>query len=193
VSAAGAVLAGGLGRRMAPGPKAAAALAGRPLVSYPLAALSEVCDPVAVVAKSGSGLPALDGGVLVWEEPPRPRHPLCGIVHALERAGGPVLVCAADMPFVTAQACRALLEAVSADAVAVVATDGDDADARLQPLFGVYLPSALDGLRGDLGRDLALTATVEALSPVRVPLPADVLGGVNTPQELAAAERRLSA
>jgi molybdopterin-guanine dinucleotide biosynthesis protein A len=44
---AGAVLAGGLGRRMAPRAKAGVTLAGRPLIAYALTALAEVCDPVA--------------------------------------------------------------------------------------------------------------------------------------------------
>jgi molybdenum cofactor guanylyltransferase len=190
---AGAVLAGGLGRRMSPQAKAGALLAKRPLIAYPLAALAAVCDPVAVVAKASSELPPL-GDAALWVEPDEPRHPLTGIVHALERADGPVLVCAADMPFVTAGACRALLDAVAAGAPAVVAqSQGDGEEPRLQPVFGLYLTDALDELRAALATEVALTATVEVLAPVRVTFPPEVLHGVNTPQELAAAERRLSA
>ena len=53
-----------------------------------------------------------------WDEPDEPRHPLAGIIHALERAGGPVLVCAADMPFVTTSACRELMAAAAAGGAA---------------------------------------------------------------------------
>ena len=115
-------------------------LAGRPLASYPLAALAVVCERVAVVCKPDTVLPELEAER--WDEPAEPRHPLTGIVHALETAGSPVLVCAADMPFVTADACRTVLAAAGA-APAVVAV----ADGLLQPAFGMYAPAALAVLR----------------------------------------------
>jgi molybdenum cofactor guanylyltransferase len=185
----GAVLAGGAGRRLGRGSKAAAMLAGRPLVSYPLAALSQLCDQVAVVCKSSTELPELGEGVERWEEPPQPRHPATGIMHALERAGGPVLVCATDMPFVTADACRSLLSAAGAAAgsPAVVAVSGG----VLQPVFAMYAPAALDAFRA-AAPDAALTATVESLGPVRVALPPAIVRSVDTPEDLAEAEALLA-
>ncbi|HEX6458483.1 MAG TPA: molybdenum cofactor guanylyltransferase [Thermoleophilaceae bacterium] len=183
----GAVLAGGAGSRFRGASKPAALLAGRPLVSYPLEALADVCDRVAVVCKRGTDLPALDG-VERWDEPDEPRHPLAGIVFALAQAdGAPVLVCAADMPFVTADACRSLL-ATPPKGLAVVAA----ADGVLQPTFGLYAGRALDTLRGapPNGR---LTDAVEALDPVRVAFPMRLVQSVNTPEELAEAERLLAA
>ena len=185
---AGAVLAGGRGGRMAPDPKPAAVLAGRPLIARPLAALASVCDPVAVVCKRDTPLPPLPDGVERWQEPDEPRHPLTGIVYALERAGGPVLVCAADMPFVDDVACRALIDAFEVGGRCVVA----EADGRLQPVLGVYDSEALDALRA-APADAALTATVEALSPVLVSFAAAVVASVDTPEDLAAAEAALSA
>src|SRR4051794_41515179 len=105
----GAVLAGGAGSRMG-GAKPSAMLAGRPLASYAVAVLAEVCGSVVLVCKPDTELPSIDGAER-WEEPAEPRHPLTGIAYALERAGGPVLVCAADMPFVTPAACQSLIEA----------------------------------------------------------------------------------
>jgi molybdenum cofactor guanylyltransferase len=170
---------------MGGGSKAAASLAGRPLASYPADALGAVCERVAVVCKPDTLLPSLPG-VERWNEPELPRHPLTGIVHALETAGAPVLVCAADMPFVTVDACRSLLQAASTS-VAVVAT----ADGTLEPVFGLYAPAALDGLRS-AEPDAPLTRTVEALDPVRVALPAALVRSVNTPEELAEAEALLA-
>lgn len=184
----GAILAGGAGRRLGGRRgKAAAELAGRPLASYPLAALAGVCQRVAVVCKPDTPLPELPGAER-WDEPPQPRHPLTGILHALGVAGGPVLVCAADMPFVTADACRTLLTAAGAarDASAAVAVAGG----RLEPALGVYAPAAADALRA-APADAALSAAVESLSPVRVALPAALVRSVNTPDELAAAEAEL--
>ncbi len=137
----GAVLAGGVGSRLGRGSKPAALLGGRPLIEYPLAALAGVCERLAVVCKRATRLPELPGAER-WEEPDKPRHPLTGIVHALETAGAPVLVCAADMPFVTADACRTLMQGAGGSP-AVVAT----AAGVLQPTFGLYAPAALDELR----------------------------------------------
>jgi molybdopterin-guanine dinucleotide biosynthesis protein A len=181
----GVVLAGGAGSRLGADSKPATEVAGRPLISYPLAAVSAVCSRVAVVCKKSTSLPAL-GGVERWDEPDSPRHPLTGIVFALERAGEPVLVCAADMPFVTADACRSLLDAPH-KSVAVVAV----ADGVLQPVFAVYAPAALAALTA-APDDAPLTRTVEGLSPTRVALPARVVRSVNTPEELADAERALA-
>lgn len=183
----GAVLAGGKGSRLGKGSKPAALLAGRPLVSYPLEALGEVCERVAVVCKRGTVLPDLDGAER-WEEPDEPRHPLTGMVHALSEAGGePVLVCAADMPFVTADACRTLLAAPHKSVAVVAASDG-----VLQPTFGVYAPQALDTLRA-APADARLTDTVEGLNPTRVAFPARLMMSVNTPEDLAEAEELLTA
>ena len=182
----GALLAGGAGRRMK-GAKPAAELAGKPLIAWPAAALEEICDTVAVVCKPGTELPELEG-IERWDEPDEPRHPLTGVIHALERADGPVLVCAADMPFVTPDACQTLIERgrEGGGHAAVAVTEG-----RLQPVFGVYLPSALELLRAaDDG--VALSTTVESLDPVRVALPPPLVRSVNTRDELAEAEEELA-
>ena len=175
----GALLAGGAGRRIGGG-KPARVLAGRPLASYPAAALAAVCERVAIVAKPGEELPALPG-VEVWDdEPAEPRHPLTGIVHALERAGGePVLVCAADMPFVTPEALRTL----SGSATTAVAI----ADGVLQPVLGLYTPDVLPALKA-AEPDAPLTRTVEALDPAPVPLSAEEVRSIDTPEDLADAE-----
>jgi molybdenum cofactor guanylyltransferase len=181
----GALLAGGSGSRLGAGSKAAALVGGQPLASYPALALGAVCERVAVVCKRDTLLPDLPGTER-WEEPDEPRHPLTGIVHALATAGGPVLVCAADMPFVTADACRTLLQSAGAS-VAVVATS----DGVLQPTFGLYAPGALEVLR-EAETDAPLTRTIEALDPVRVALPAALVRSVNTQQDLAEAEALLA-
>ncbi len=182
----GVVLAGGEGRRLGGGSKAAARLAGRPLVEYPLDALAEVCERVAVVCKRDTRLPEL-GGAERWDEPDEPRHPLTGIVHALETAGAPVLVCAADMPFVTADACRTLIQGAGGSPAVVASAAG-----VLQPTFGLYAPAALDVLRA-APPDAPLTSTVEALDPARVALPPSLVRSINTPEQLADAEALLAA
>lgn len=173
----GAILAGGAGRRMGGVSKATLELDGRPLAAHVAAALDEVCDRVAVVCKPDTELPELPG-VERWDEPAEPRHPLTGILHALELASGPVLVCAVDMPWVTADACRSLLEAAPGGVAAVAVGDG-----RLCPVFGVYAPAARDAMRG-AAEDAPLHETVQSLDPVRVALPPALLRSANAPEDL---------
>jgi molybdopterin-guanine dinucleotide biosynthesis protein A len=178
----GVVLAGGAGRRMGGG-KAGRLLGGRPLASYPADALATVCERVAIVAKPGTELPELPGVERWDDEPAEPRHPLAGIVHALRRADGPVLVCAADMPFVTAEDLRAIARS-GRDAVAV-------SEGRLQPVLAHYTPAALPVLTA-AAPDEPLTRTVERLEPIRVAVPPRRARGIDTPEQLAAAEVELT-
>ena len=179
----GAVLAGGAGRRLGAPSKAMAPLAGRPLIAYPLEAMRQVAERTVVVCKRDTELPPLAEGVERWDEPDEPRHPLTGIIHALERARTEVLVCAADMPFVTPETLRALAE--PADASAVVATN----DGTLTPVLALYRPAALQRLR-EAGEGEALKRTVERLDPATVEL--SEATSMNTPEDLRAAESRLA-
>lgn len=156
----GVVLAGGAGRRIG-GAKAALALDGTPLIAYPIAALREALGDVAVVVKRTTELPALPG-VAIWIEPDAPRHPLLGVVEALRRADGrAVLVCAADMPFVTAALVRELATVDACGAAAVVPRAGG----RLQPLLARYEPAALAALEAALAAAGSLTDVVARLGP----------------------------
>jgi molybdopterin-guanine dinucleotide biosynthesis protein A len=173
-----AVLAGGAGRRMG-APKPLAPLGGRPLIAWPLAAAAAAGLDAVVVAKADTPLPALDAEV--WLEPAAPRHPLLGIVTALERAGGPVIAAGCDQPWLPPALLAALAAARGAAAPGV---DGAPA-----PLPARYELAALPALRAALDAQAPLRPTLAALAPVLVEL-ADpgTLAGVNTPEELAAAE-----
>lgn len=179
----GAVLAGGAGRRLGAPSKAMAPLAGRPLIAYPLEAMRQVCERTVVVCKRYIALPPLPEGVERWDEPDEPRHPLTGILYALEGAQTDVLVCATDMPFVTPGTLQALIEP---EGTAVVATN----DGTLTPVLALYRPNALHHLR-KAGEGVALRETVAGLDPATVEL--SEATSVNTPAELQEAERRLSA
>jgi molybdenum cofactor guanylyltransferase len=177
----GVILAGGLGARMG-GSKAIVELHGKPLVCYPLEAVHEALDEVVVVVKPDTELPSLPG-VTVWVEPGGPHHPLAGIVYALTAAEGrSVLICAADLPFVTAKVIRRIARARAGAAMAVVAYGAG----QLQPLLGCYQPRALETLeRIDLATAPAVKDVVARLSPrlVNVGDP-EVLFNVNAPEDL---------
>ncbi|MFN8113408.1 MAG: molybdenum cofactor guanylyltransferase [Solirubrobacterales bacterium] len=183
-----AILAGGLSRRMG-SPKAAVALNGLPLISYPLAAARAAGLEPVVVAKADSALPPLDCEVLV-EDASDP-HPLNGIVTALERGPGPQVVLACDVPLVPP---ALLAELARRDAPLVV-----PADPRPQPLVARWDPALLDRLRAAITTGEPLVRLVaelgaEAIAGAELRTfgdPAEMFANVNDPAGLEAAERLL--
>ncbi|HET8978650.1 MAG TPA: NTP transferase domain-containing protein [Solirubrobacteraceae bacterium] len=190
----GVILAGGRGRRLG-GAKATVRLAGAPLLDRPLSALREALGPaaaVAVVAKGDTALPDRPG-TAVWREPDSPRHPLAGLVCALERAGGrPVLLCPVDLPFVTVKTLARLATVPAGPSAVAVLACGPDSG--LQPLLGRWEPGALTGLQQALMRAPlpAMRALAAGLGAVSVAVPEAELANVNTPADLAAAQARLA-
>jgi molybdenum cofactor guanylyltransferase len=186
--AIGVVLAGGVGRRIG-GDKATVELDGRPLLLYPLAVLRAAFDEVAVVAKPETELPALDPDVPVWREADEHHHPLVGVVYALGCAGRrPVVVVAADMPFVSLALVTALARERARGAPAVVPR----AVGRLQPLCARYDPPALAALAGF---DPAARAqdVVAALRPRVLDWPdEEPFFNVNAPEDLLQASALLA-
>ncbi|HEY0391567.1 MAG TPA: NTP transferase domain-containing protein [Solirubrobacterales bacterium] len=190
--ALGAVLAGGRGSRIG-GAKATAELAGRPLISYPLAALAAAGIEPFVVAKPASALPPLSCPVI--REPELPRHPLCGIVAALRAAEGrPVVVVACDMPLAAPPLLAHL--AAANGRLLVPAPAG-----RLQPLQARYAAELLAALEAALEREEPLRRTVESLTPsllgeeeiARFGNPGRLFFNVNDGDDLRHAEQLLAA
>ena len=176
----GVVLAGGAGRRIG-GEKALVELDGRPLIHYPVAAMHGVLGEVVVVCKESTPLPTFAGVARVWCEPDEPRHPLAGVICALSQtADRPILVCAGDMPLVTADVLRALLAVRAGDAPAVVPRVGG----RLEPLLALYRPAALPTLAAMAPGEPA-TAVVERLDPLVVAIDdEDAFFNVNEPEDV---------
>lgn len=172
------ILAGGRGRRLG-GAKATVLLRGRPLISYPLESLSAALSEVVVLAKADTELPSLPG-TTVWIESQRMHHPAVGIVQALALAGGrSVLVCAADLPFVTPELVRELASGNPEDVPAVVASSRG----AMQPLLGCYHPRAARLLQA--GDERPLREQVAELTPrvVEVDDPRELFN-VNAPEDL---------
>ena len=190
----GVILGGGRGLRIG-GAKLAVALRGRPLISYPLAAMQQALSDVAVIAKADAVLPDLPG-TMVWIEPDSPRSPLLGIVEALALAGGrPVLVCPADLPFVTPDLLADLAGSPDDGAPAVVASF----DGVIRPLLGCYRPRAAGLLAGVAQRapdgepdERSVRATVDAIGPRAFEVAdATQLFDVDTPDDLLQAAAML--
>jgi molybdopterin-guanine dinucleotide biosynthesis protein A len=181
----GAVLAGGRGSRLG-GAKPTADLAGRPLISYPLAALAAAGIEPFVVAKSSAAIAF--GEVEVVTEPAEPTHPLVGIVAALRHADRPLVVLGCDFPFAPPALLRTLAEAPEP---LVVPAPGEEP----QPLMARWSPALLPRLEIALDREEPLRRTVAALSPrllddrelARFGDPARAFFNVNIPADLRAA------
>jgi len=194
-SALVAVLAGGRGRRLG-GEKALVELGGRTLISYPLQAARGAELEALVVAKRDTALPPVHAPVL--REPDQPRHPLCGVVAALQhvrdagRSQRPVLVLACDMPFVSA-ALLGWLARRHGETVAVEVTG------RVQPFPALYRPAQLERLEAELAAARPLRATLELLQATVVSEqtlrafgePRRLCFSVNEPADLQAVRRCL--
>ena len=184
--AIGVLLAGGASTRMGAS-KATALLGGVPLAQRALAPLRAAGLETAVVAKPGDPLPPLD--VPVWLESRERRHPLAGILEALERSGGrAVLVCACDMPFVTVE----LVEHLAGLGGSAVF----EAGGRLHPLLARYEQGTAEALGAALADGAPLHVAVHAAGVTILPEqelaafgdPGRLLFNVNTPADLARAE-----
>jgi molybdenum cofactor guanylyltransferase len=177
----GAVLAGGAASRLG-GAKATARLNGRPLISYPLAALAQAGLEAIVVAKADSPLPPLEVALLT--EPDEPAHPLAGVVAALEQAGSRgVLVLPCDAPFVTSMLLRVMAGAAKATAAR--------SSGQVHPLIAFYPASALGPLESAVHDGASATQAVESLDPEWIEVPERETFNVNTPDDLARAEALL--
>jgi molybdopterin-guanine dinucleotide biosynthesis protein A len=186
----GALLAGGRSSRIG-APKATLELGGRPLISYPLAAMADAGIETVVVAKPDTALPEMENEV--WLEPQQPSHPLLGIVTALERAAGrPVFVCGCDMPFVTAELISHLAHREGPIVLPF-------AGGRYHPLLARYRPSLAPALASALEQQRPLQQVVAALGPALIDEqglaqfgePERLLFNVNTPADLERARELL--
>jgi molybdenum cofactor guanylyltransferase len=184
------VLAGGRGTRMG-APKASLDLGGRSLIEHPLNAFAHAQIEAVVVAKRTTSLPPLS--IDVWREPDEPTHPLCGIVTALERAGGrAVVACGCDMPFVSPGMLSSL--ATTNQRLVVPKAGG-----CLHPLLARYEPVLLEPLRAALADGRPVQETVAALEPMLISEPelhelGDpelILFNINEPDDLERAEQVL--
>jgi molybdenum cofactor guanylyltransferase len=138
-------------------PKATAQLAGRPLIAYAIAAARAAGLAPFVVAKEDTSLPELDCPVL--REPDEPRHPLTGVVAALEHAGTPIVVLPCDAPLVPPDLIAALAGSPSPLAM--------PEHPRPQPLIARYSPSLLDRLRAALDEGSSMEELTERIGGLR--------------------------
>ena len=195
----GVLVAGGRGSRLLGHvPKALVRLGGRTLLERSLAILGEVCGEVVVAAPATLALPV--PAAMRIADVPGAAGPLAGVAAGLAaRSFECALVLGVDFPLMRPAALAALRDQIDqiGDAPALLPAPGGTP----QPLAAAYRPEAAAPLALALERgERALTAAVLALAP-RLLADAELErleGGLenffnlNTPEDLAEAERRLA-
>ena len=122
-----AILAGGRASRLGGLDKSQLVVDGLTILDRQLRVLRDVVDRVVIVANDPAPFAAIDAAVIPDLVPGA--GALGGIYTALSHAGGPVLVVACDMPFLTAPFLRHVLQA------------GEGADAAVPRDAGGYHPA----------------------------------------------------
>lgn len=188
----GILLAGGRARRMGGGDKGLLPLAGLPLAQWTLATLAPQVGTLYINANRHFNKYAAFGFPVVADIIDGYPGPLAGIHAGMMRADSDwILSAPCDSPFLPINLGEQLLTAaVVAQADIAVATAGG----RTQPVFMVAKSSLAKGLAVFLnGGDGKIEHWYKAEKFVEVAFPdAAAFDNINTPAELAAAEKRLS-
>ncbi|NEU11451.1 molybdenum cofactor guanylyltransferase MobA [Methylobacterium sp. BTF04] len=197
----GVILAGGLSRRMGGGDKPLLTLGGRPLLDRVVERFTRQCPAGLILNANGdptrfAGFP----GMIVRDDLPDHPGPLAGLLAALDHAAAhyPDIVAVAsvtgDAPFLPPDLVERL-EAVrgsSGTEIAIAASDG-----RAHFTIGLWPVALRVDLRRFLvtegGRRVGAFLDRHAVSQVDWPAePVDPFLNVNTPDDLARAERALT-
>jgi molybdopterin-guanine dinucleotide biosynthesis protein A len=141
ISAGGIVLCGGQSKRMGQ-PKAWLPFAGETMLARVVRLLSEVVDPIVVVAAPDQELPPLSAGVLLARDVEKGRGPLQGLSAGLQALGGKVeatYLSSCDVPLLQPLFVRRMLSLLGDYNICVPHVDGFH-----HPLAAVYRVGVLD-------------------------------------------------
>lgn len=197
----GVILAGGRATRMGGGDKGLRAVGGRRLIDHVIARLGPQCAGLAINANGDParlaefGLPVLPDSL--------PDHPgplagvLAGLDWAAERGAAAIVTAAADTPFFPTDLVARLLEAAGPSGLCLAGSP--DADGRMQrhPTFGLWPVALRDDLRAALTgglRKIVLWTDGHGAGLARFEsTPFDPFFNVNSPEDIATAERLMGA
>ncbi len=197
----GLLLAGGLARRMGGGDKPLLSLAGQPILDHVIARLRPQCDGLLLNANGDPARFARWGLPVVADDVPGFAGPLAGILAGLDWAAtnrpdaAALVSVAADTPFIP-QDLVAGLQAAARDAGALLACAASGG--WTHPVVGLWPVSIRHALRKALVEEGErkidrFTARHGCASAEWPTTPVDPFFNVNTPEELAEAERLAAA
>ncbi|WP_246000279.1 molybdenum cofactor guanylyltransferase [Nocardioides pocheonensis] len=179
------VLAGGGGARLGGADKASIEVGGRTLLDHALAALADVDEVVVVGPEVPTSRP-----VTFTREDPAGGGPAAGLLAGVRRfARTPtwVVVLAVDMPLVSQDTVRRLIDAVRDDGAVLV-----DPSGRRQSLCAAYSLSALEAAADDrAGHGLSMRELVTGLRLAEVASTAEETRDLDTWEDLVALREAL--
>lgn len=194
----GVILAGGAASRYGGRPKGLERVGGRRVIDRVAESLREAADSLLLIAND-PGASAWLPDVPIAADVRTHCGSLGGIHAAIVRAGKPVLVVAWDMPFVPAALLRALRDA-GARADAALPESGSRRG--VEPLCAYYSTTCVPAIERRLdANDMRVISFFEDVRVERLPEqdvrrfgdPAVLFMNVNTPDDLALAERHAAA
>lgn len=192
----GLILAGGLARRMGGGDKALKPLAGRPILAHVVDRLRGQCDALLLNANGDPARLAAFGLPVVADTVPDFAGPLAGILAGLDWIAGHrpqtswLLSVAADTPFIPDDLAARLhrARAVAGTPLACAASG-----VQLHHAIGLWPVALREDLRRALAageRRLGRWTQAHGVAVAEWPVePIDPFFNVNTPEDLAEAER----
>jgi molybdopterin-guanine dinucleotide biosynthesis protein A len=196
----GVILAGGEASRFDGRAKGLELVGGTRIVDRVAEALRLAVDDLLMVANVPGAEDWIPG--LRTERDVRPGEGSLGGIHAaLMHAGGPVLVVAWDMPFVSASLLTELRSVAEESGADVVIPSSDGSRRGVEPLCAYYGWKCLPAIEKRLDDgDRRIVGFFDDVEVVRLPLekvaehgdPALLFMNVNTPADLAAAEEHAS-
>jgi molybdopterin-guanine dinucleotide biosynthesis protein A len=176
------VLAGGSARRLGGLDKPSLEVGGRALLDRVLDALADASTVVVVGPRR-----ATSGPVTWTREQPPGGGPVAAVAAGLDEVtAATVVVVAGDLPFLTAEAVRTLLDSVGGRDGALLV----DADGRDQLLVGAWRTAALRAALPAEPSGARLGAVLGGLDAARVCLPGDPWFDCDTTDDLIAARGR---
>ena len=191
----GVILAGGKATRMGGGDKGLKRVGGRRLIDIVIARLAPQCGDLALNANGDPGRFADLGLPVLPDSLPDHPGPLAGVLAGLDwaadKGAGAIVTAAADTPFFPADLVDRLRDAAGPSGLALAASDG-----QRQPTFGLWPVALREDLRSALKdglRKIVLWTDAHAAGTADFPTaPFDPFFNVNTPEDLAEAERLAS-
>ena len=191
------ILAGGRGTRMDGADKALLPLAGRPMIAHLIDRLAPQCAPLGINAGGEAGRFAFTDLPVLSDSVAGQPGPLAGILAALDWAAASgadaVVTAAVDTPFPPADLVDRLRQAARPTGLAIAASPDNTGRMRRHPTFGLW-PVRLRGpLRAALKageRKVMLWAEAQGATVAEfAATPFDPFFNINTPEDLARAER----
>ena len=197
----GVILAGGLATRMGGGDKGLRVVGGQRLLDHVIARLSPQCAALAINANGAPGRFAEFGLPVLPDSLPDHPGPLAGVLAGLDWAAeqgfGSIVTAAADTPFFPRDLVTRLVEAAGPEGLALAGSRDENGKLWRHPTFGLWPVALRDDLRAALQgglRKIVLWTDAHQAGLAEFPArPFDPFFNVNTPEDIAEAERLLEA